>query len=65
MLSLHRIEIRRVENGVQILSVAGLFPNNRQSLMDAIHQIPGSHHGIYPAFNPCVFEGSLNVDFFC
>ena len=33
--------------------------------MDAIYQISGFHHSIYPAFDPRVFEGGLDIDFLC
>ena len=63
MLSLNRVKICRIEDGVQVFSVAGFLPDNCKSLMDAIYQISGLHHGIYPAFNSCVFEGGLDIDF--
>ena len=63
MLSLNRVKICRIKDGVQIFSVAGFLPDNRKSFMDAIYQISGLHHGIYPTFDPRIFKGGLDIDF--
>ena len=63
MFSLNRVKICRIKDGVQVFSVAGFLPDNRKSFMDAIYQISGLHHGIYPAFDPRVFKGGLDIDF--
>ena len=39
------------------------FSTILKSFMDAIYQISGLHHGIYPTFDPRIFKGDLDIDF--
>lgn len=39
------------------------FSTILKSFMDAIYQISGLHHGIYPTFDPRIFKGGLDIDF--